>query len=1187
MASFKYGANFKITGKADPQKLSYAGAWQSTQGSFAELAGHIGQGHPWMPALLDGNGKRWQSNANYAEIIGADHDHGLSIIDALNHPFIAAHAGLLIESSSSTPEHNKFRTVYRLPRPVTDWQTLKVCNRYLIEKLGTADPACKDASRFFFGAPGKSPKLLNEVATLPQSFIEDALAWADALEAQQQLEAAEKAAKWAQWKAQNPSDSGDIVKDALGYIAPYSPGQGRYSKLVAMIGGVLAELGFEGESLLRDWDGGRGEWGRGGFDRILKSLTSSHSSNKASLGTLFYLAKQSGFNFPASYSPSRPMVGSSTAKAGHWQDLAERLDITIPNDDGEARKAINTALAATQMLGGESIEGYFDPLDIPNNGRWLYLLDGQKCTGKTSNALRSVVTQAKKNAQTVMVVAETRILAIALSKDLGIPYATGDESENLESNQIVICPESAWKFADRDFDIFIADEANVDLERAFSGSLGNFPEKSRNTLISIIKKARISILSHDGLYRPVINAVQRIGGFAPNEIKVIRRRRPHTDIAIKLYLDSPGETESYDGLEPKKIKANDAFYCWFDAIVEAVKSGQKVSIPCGSQGKARRISRMLSRIFPDKKIRCVDGQNSFSSIKKRIALERTGYLKSENIDVFIYTPVFNGGVSLDGEYFDIQFEYIYPSENATSASQRGERVRDAIYGSRIQERHIYLSNRGLPNSPDHELFFPEYWENLAKSSIDGEYQAGAGMAKLLGCHGALEISKNIAKDRLRDYHELFSIYAIKARETYFKQEILRDEWESNGWDISDVELDPSKGKGWRELDDEITEGITGTKARAFAKANPKNSMGAEPAGPIERIKFEKFDLSEKVGRDNPILNNPEALAAWLFETGKSGGIPAMRIQALIHLAINDATKYQEIKKILELRLVSKAMMPDAENLEIPVNPSEFYTADLIFNCPGVVELVNGELERWDKDTALIKKAAAYTRERSTALSRISRHEQRIYGLQFTETTPDIKCFHKLIQLAGFEAISAGRAATAPRLYQYHLATADALKIALEAATKQSKHEARELRRIYRLETQQALVERIELVMRDRLSSCSDAWENRFMALKDIPELEPDQRRLELQLPSGGVTEVLDGINIYRCPYLEQPVKVALELSNGRVVVEAIDSSRRSVACHLSELTPWAPSPTDQSPPSPPSPPELPIAVAPVGVPIEF
>lgn len=313
--TFKYGANFRIIGKTDPQNLSYTGAWEQVEGTLEGLAAHHSKGHPWMPAILDGNRKRWQANANYAEVLGADIDGGWSMEEAIAHPFIQAHCGLGIESSSSSPEKHKFRLVFRLPKPIEDWQTLRICNRYLIEQLPVADPACKDANRFFFGGQGRSPFLLNEEAVLPDDFIEQAIAWNQAIEEKERQRAEENRKRWLEWRDENP-DAGNEIAEALRLIPPYTPGEGRYSTLIAMIGGVLNDCGAEGESLLREWDGGRGDWGRGGFDRILRTVAGSQPSRKATIATLFYLAKKEGWKPSKKYRALTKLFGKSKAPKG-------------------------------------------------------------------------------------------------------------------------------------------------------------------------------------------------------------------------------------------------------------------------------------------------------------------------------------------------------------------------------------------------------------------------------------------------------------------------------------------------------------------------------------------------------------------------------------------------------------------------------------------------------------------------------------------------------------------------------------------------------------------------------------------------------------------------------------------------------------------------------------------------------
>jgi predicted P-loop ATPase len=311
---FKYGANFEFRDKAGAEKLSHARAWRQTEGGFTDLAKHISRGLPWMPALLDKGSRREKSAANYAEIIAADIDDGWPIQQAKDHPFVAAHCGLGIESASSTPEMPKFRLVFRLAAPVEEFKLIELVNRYLIHLL-QSDAACKDASRFFFGAQGRSPFLLNESAVLPDDFLDQAAMWQSEQEAALERDRQARAKLAAQWAAESPDSDQQRLKDveeALSCIAPYKPGEGRYSDLLRAIAGVLNELGDAGRSLLLSWDGGRGEWGKS-FDRKLDSI--AKGSGKATLGSLFYLAKSEGWKPQRATQSSSKPARKSAAKS--------------------------------------------------------------------------------------------------------------------------------------------------------------------------------------------------------------------------------------------------------------------------------------------------------------------------------------------------------------------------------------------------------------------------------------------------------------------------------------------------------------------------------------------------------------------------------------------------------------------------------------------------------------------------------------------------------------------------------------------------------------------------------------------------------------------------------------------------------------------------------------------------------
>jgi hypothetical protein len=354
--SISYGANFEVNGKCDPHKLSHVGAWTPATGSLADLAAHIGNGHPWMPALIDLDQPRQQRYCNFAAVLGVDIDSGLSISAALATPFVQQHCGLLIESASSqlfhetkNPDsHEKFRLVFALAEPLTSYQEIRLCNRFLAEQVGHADPACKDSSRFFFGAPGKAPKLLNEVAKLPADFLNQAQEW----EAKQRREwEAQKAQRQSYLTGLDATGKVELARQALEFIPPYTPGNGTYEGLVKMMAGVIHDLGSHGVRLLEAWDAGRGDWGKD-FDRMLQGLDKSSGGRSAGLGSMFWLAKQHGFRFPQGDRPVADTRGQGFAAKQIAPDT-----LTVKNATGTpdatplelVREAISMGLSGAEL----------------------------------------------------------------------------------------------------------------------------------------------------------------------------------------------------------------------------------------------------------------------------------------------------------------------------------------------------------------------------------------------------------------------------------------------------------------------------------------------------------------------------------------------------------------------------------------------------------------------------------------------------------------------------------------------------------------------------------------------------------------------------------------------------------------------------------------------------------------------
>ena len=189
---FIWGRNTSGTvGKLGKKKfwpVTTAKYWHRAQSDIHRLIDHaLYQGHPWSPGIFGGgNGNRAKSNVTEAQTLALDIDDGMTVDEALAHPFIAQYAAAVYPSAShQKPKEingemvacDRFRIVFILPEVVRNTDVYEKCVRWLMAQVPAADPACKDASRFFFGSSGdrsQQPFLVQPDAVLPPSVVTDA-----------------------------------------------------------------------------------------------------------------------------------------------------------------------------------------------------------------------------------------------------------------------------------------------------------------------------------------------------------------------------------------------------------------------------------------------------------------------------------------------------------------------------------------------------------------------------------------------------------------------------------------------------------------------------------------------------------------------------------------------------------------------------------------------------------------------------------------------------------------------------------------------------------------------------------------------------------------------------------------------------------------------------------------------------
>lgn len=321
---------FNATGKNkdwDFKKL--AGNFIDVEGTLADVQHHIKAGHAICAGLLNG---KWRSKANVIgsqwllldidnsdvardaygkQILDANgnsikvYDHQLTISEALAHPFIKKHCALIYTTASHKPEWHKFRLVFLLPEYVQGADTVEACTRFLMQQL-PHDPACKDASRVFYGSTEAEFPLVNPEATLPAEWIQEAIAIAQQERIDYQLRIQEIESRRKEWREISLTEGWDIdqlIQNALSFIPPRTPGSGNYDECRQVLMALVNHYGATDAEIIAE------QWSPSikGSTWNIHAKIRSFRRGGITIGTLFHIAKQYGFRFPQrQYEPYQP-----------------------------------------------------------------------------------------------------------------------------------------------------------------------------------------------------------------------------------------------------------------------------------------------------------------------------------------------------------------------------------------------------------------------------------------------------------------------------------------------------------------------------------------------------------------------------------------------------------------------------------------------------------------------------------------------------------------------------------------------------------------------------------------------------------------------------------------------------------------------------------------------------------------
>lgn len=324
---FQFGVNVKGQNKDwDFKKL--AGGFVDATGDIYDVQRHVAEGHALCAGLLGG---QWRSKSNVVGsnwvLIDVDnsavakdesgniikdasgkaikvHEPQMTVEEALQHPFILEHCSLMYTTASHKSDWHKFRLIFLLPEKVTDTWVLEECIK-LVMGILPHDPACKDASRVFYGNTGAEFPLINPTTTLPVDWIEQSRVAAEQRRLEFEQQARAIARRRQEIKERIVAEGWDVdqlIESALSFIPSRSPGSGNYLECLTVLMALNDHYGsVEAEIVANQWSPSipGTTWDVGRKIRSFRGRT-----NGITIGSLFHIARQYGFNFPTPQSPN-------------------------------------------------------------------------------------------------------------------------------------------------------------------------------------------------------------------------------------------------------------------------------------------------------------------------------------------------------------------------------------------------------------------------------------------------------------------------------------------------------------------------------------------------------------------------------------------------------------------------------------------------------------------------------------------------------------------------------------------------------------------------------------------------------------------------------------------------------------------------------------------------------------------
>jgi len=276
-------SKYKLTSKippGDPIWPRFNASFENKELSTMDIMDTIYDGQ----AITTQHRNNWRASENYicGQHLALDmdtEDERSTMTALLKDKFIAKHASFIHTTISHKDDKPRARVIFLLEQPITQAVNYAMAATALLWLFGAADRQCKDAARFFYGAPGCEMETI--AGRLPLDVVKKAIANYKASGLAERKRTTNK-------NYQAPATQQEVA-DALKLIPPWGIA---YDEWVSVLMAIHSEFGEEGYALADSWADGKGKEVE---DKWRSFKTGGNVAGAVTIASVFGIAKQYGW----------------------------------------------------------------------------------------------------------------------------------------------------------------------------------------------------------------------------------------------------------------------------------------------------------------------------------------------------------------------------------------------------------------------------------------------------------------------------------------------------------------------------------------------------------------------------------------------------------------------------------------------------------------------------------------------------------------------------------------------------------------------------------------------------------------------------------------------------------------------------------------------------------------------------